>query len=228
MKNLSIAFVATLSLLSFAGCKKKADSGGGGAMAKMVEFKDKMCGCADKKDKDCAQKVTEEMTKWAQDSAKNNPAAATPNAADAKKMEEVGKQLGECTTKAMMPDAGGTMADPGSGSAAATPTEGSGSAAAAPAGSGSGDTAAAAPGGADTSNYPQECKDYMAAFEALSKCDKLGPAKDSMKQGYDATVDAWKNFASATDDATKKAWSDGCTAGLDGLKQTAGAMGCTL
>jgi hypothetical protein len=93
---------------------------------------------------------------------------------------------------------------------------------------GSGDTAAAPAGGADTSGYPQECKDYMAAFETLSKCDKLGPAKDSMKQGYDATVDAWKSMAGATDDATKKAWADGCKAGTDGLKQTASAMGCTL
>src|SRR5689334_16962526 len=47
MNKLMIAFAATMALASF-GCKKKAGTGGSGeAMAKMTEFKDKMCACKD-------------------------------------------------------------------------------------------------------------------------------------------------------------------------------------
>lgn len=213
MKNLTIAFVATLSLLSLAGCKKKGSDSAAAAMGKMVEFKDKMCGCADKKDKDCATKITEDMAKWASDSAKTMDKNAKPSEADMKKMTEVGKQLGECTTKAMM--AGMDMA-PDTGSAAPTPTEGS----AAPAG----DTAAAAGGG----DLPQECQDYKAAFEQLAKCDKLPAAsKDAMKQGFDATSAAWANMSTMPVDA-KAQMATGCKAGHDGIKQSASAMGCTL
>ena len=57
MKNLSIAVLAALSILSFAGCKKK---GGSDVAAKMGEFRDQMCKCTDKA---CADKVMESMTK---------------------------------------------------------------------------------------------------------------------------------------------------------------------
>jgi hypothetical protein len=76
--------------------------------------------------------------------------------------------------------------------------------------------------------YPPTCVAYMNAFLKLAQCDKLGPAKESMKQGYDATVEAWKTFGQDTSPETKQAWEDGCKAGLDAMKQTADAMGCSL
>src|SRR5678816_1183012 len=80
MKNLSIAILAALSLLSFAGCKKK---GGADMIAKMTEFKDQMCKCADKA---CADKVMADMTKWTQDMAKEggDKEAAKPSEEDMK------------------------------------------------------------------------------------------------------------------------------------------------
>ena len=67
MKNFTIAFAVAMSLMSF-GCKKKGGGDSEAAMAKMSEFKDKMCAC---KDTACAQKVSEEMTKWSADQAKD-------------------------------------------------------------------------------------------------------------------------------------------------------------
>src|SRR5438132_10142877 len=67
MKKITIAFLAAMSLASF-GCKKKGAAGE--AMAKMDEFKTKMCACKEH-DTKCAQAVTDDMTKWSQEMAKN-------------------------------------------------------------------------------------------------------------------------------------------------------------
>lgn len=97
MKNLSIAFLAALSLMSAAGCKKKG--GAGDAIAKMTDFKDQMCKCADKA---CADKVTEQMTKWGQDMAKEGgDKAAAISEDDTKKMAAVTEEMTKCMTKAM-------------------------------------------------------------------------------------------------------------------------------
>jgi hypothetical protein len=99
MKNLSIAFLAAVSLMSFAGCKKKG--GGADMMAKMTEFKDAMCKCADKA---CADKVTADMTKWQADMAKEaGDKPVVPNEEDMKKMAPVTEELGKCMAKAMTP-----------------------------------------------------------------------------------------------------------------------------
>jgi hypothetical protein len=97
MKNLSIAILAALSLLSFAGCKKKG--GGSDAVAKMTEFKDQMCKCADKA---CAEKVTEAMTKWSSDMAKESgDKAAKMSEDDTKKATAVSEEMSKCMTKLM-------------------------------------------------------------------------------------------------------------------------------
>jgi hypothetical protein len=95
MKNLSIAILAAVSLLSFAGCKKKS---GSDAMAKMGEFKDQMCKCADKP---CADKVQESMTKWGQDMAKEggDKEAAKPSEEDMKKQQQVVEDYSKCQQK---------------------------------------------------------------------------------------------------------------------------------
>jgi hypothetical protein len=97
MKNLSIAFIVAVSFLSVAGCKKK---GGGDYMAKMTEFKDAMCKCADKA---CADKVTADMQKWTTDMAKEGgDKAAAVSEEDAKKMAPINEEFAKCAGKAMM------------------------------------------------------------------------------------------------------------------------------
>ncbi len=116
MKNLTIAFMA-MAALTAVGCKKKG--GAGEAMAKMGEFKDKMCACKDKK---CADDVQDQMNKWSAESAKNaGDKPEKPDEKTMKEMQDVGTKYGECMAKAM---GGGDMTPPpetGSGSAAAVP-----------------------------------------------------------------------------------------------------------
>jgi hypothetical protein len=147
MNKIMIVLVAALSLASF-GCKKKG--GAGEAMAKMEDFKNKMCACKEH-DTKCAQGVTDEMTKWSQEMAKNagdkKPDDVSPE--DAKKMADITKAMGDCSMKAMTPDmsgaggggsGGGTMAGSGdSGGSGGGAGSGGGSA---PAGSGDGSAAA--------------------------------------------------------------------------------------
>ncbi|HET7503543.1 MAG TPA: hypothetical protein VFK02_21120 [Kofleriaceae bacterium] len=117
MKNLSIAILAAVSLLSFAGCKK--GGGAGDAVAKMTTFKDDMCKCADKA---CAEKVTEAMTKWGQDMAKEGgDKAAKVSEEDTKKMTALTEEMTKCMTKAMM--AGATPPPAGDKPAGDKPAE---------------------------------------------------------------------------------------------------------
>ncbi|HEU4730573.1 MAG TPA: hypothetical protein VFT22_21900 [Kofleriaceae bacterium] len=143
MKTLSIAFVAALSLLSFAGCKK--GGGAGDAIAKMTTFKDDMCKCTDKA---CAEKVTEAMTKWGQDMAKEGgDKAAKVSEDDTKKMAALTEEMTKCMTKAMMAGGGATpppAAAPPAGDKPAEPA-----AAAPPAGDKPAEPAAATPPAGD-------------------------------------------------------------------------------
>lgn len=205
MSKITIAFLAAVSIASF-GCKKKG--GAGEAMAKMGEFKDKMCGC---KDKACADKVQDEMNKWSAENAKNaGDKPEKPSDEDMKKMTEVGTKYGECMAKAM---GGGDMG----GSAAAPAGDGSGSAAPA---AGSADGSAAAPAAAGGGDLPAECADYKAAIESLAKCDKLPQAtRDALKQSYEQTSAAWASIPAEG----KAALGTACKAAADAVKQSAAA-----
>jgi len=135
MKNLSIAVLAALSLLSFAGCKKK---GGSDVSAKMAEFRDQMCKCTDKA---CADKVMESMAKWTQDNAKEgNKEAAKPTEEDMKKMTAISEEYSKCMQKVM---AAATPPPPAAPPAGDKPTDPA--AAAPPAGDKPTDPAAAPP-----------------------------------------------------------------------------------
>jgi len=102
MNKLTIAFVAAASLLTVAGCKKK---GGSDALAKMEGFSKQMCDC---KDKACADKVNEEMTKWGTEMAKNaGKGDEKPDPEMAKKSADIMTKYTECMTKLMMAGAGG-------------------------------------------------------------------------------------------------------------------------
>lgn len=80
---------------ALAACGKKKNNE---AFEKTKAFADQMCAC---KDSDCAKKVTEEMTKWSQEWAKNaKPEDNVPDPDQVKEIEAVSKQLTECTMKA--------------------------------------------------------------------------------------------------------------------------------
>jgi hypothetical protein len=139
MKNLSIAIVATLSLMSFAGCKKK----GSDAVGKMNDFKEQMCKCTDKA---CADKVTEAMTKWGQDMAKEaGDKPVTPSEDDAKKLASITEDMTKCMTKAM----GAAMAAPPAAPPADKPADKPADPAAPPAGGDKPADPAAPPAGGD-------------------------------------------------------------------------------
>lgn len=117
MKNLSIAVLAALSLLSFAGCKKKG--GASDVTAKMGEFRDQMCKCTDKA---CADKVTEAMAKWTQDNAKEGAKeAAKPTEEDVKKMTAISEEYSKCMQKVMTASAPPPPAAPPAGDKPADP-----------------------------------------------------------------------------------------------------------
>ena len=76
-------------------------------MKKMSEFRDQMCAC---KDSACAQKVSDVMTQWAQDQAKDNAEPPKMTEEDTKKFTQIGEDMGKCMQKAM--GGGGEMAQP--------------------------------------------------------------------------------------------------------------------
>lgn len=206
MKNLTIAFLATASLFAVGGCKKKGGGDAGEAVAKMEEFKNEMCKC---KDKACADKVQESMTKWSTDMAAKAGDKKDQKADEAtmKKMTEVGQAYGECMTKAM---SAGAETPPAGGSD--KPPEGSGSAAAADTGSGGG-------GGGGSTGIP-ECDEYKAAIDKLASCDAIPEAtRKTMKDAFDQASGAWASLPAEG----KAAAATGCKAAADATKQAAAA-----
>lgn len=98
----------------------------------------------------------------------------------------------------------------------------------APSGGGEGKTVNANLGGSTATGVP-ECDEYLKAFEALTKCDKAGPALDGLKQALEASKTAWgawKDMDEASRKAAQQAAGPGCKAGADAIKQTASSMGC--
>jgi|JI10StandDraft_1071094.scaffolds.fasta_scaffold03884_15 hypothetical protein len=90
---------------------------------------------------------------------------------------------------------------------------------------------AAAPAAAAGSSGVPECDEYLATFEKLSKCDKLGPALDGLKTAADAQKASFASWASMDDTAKKAAQAaagPGCKTATEGLKTTATSLGCTL
>lgn len=91
--------------------------------------------------------------------------------------------------------------------------------------------AAAPAAAAGASTGVPECDEYLATFEKISTCDKLGPALEPMKTSVQAQKDSfaqWATMDEASRAAIQASAGPGCKAGTDGLVQTAQAMGCTL
>jgi hypothetical protein len=122
MKKLSIAFLVAMAVAAV-GCKDKSD--GVDTLAKMSEFKDRICAC---KDKPCTDRITAEMTKWTQQTGRTGELQNLSNE-DLRRSTAIGGEITRCVTKIAESAAAGAGSSPPPASA---PAEGS---AAAPQGS---------------------------------------------------------------------------------------------
>ena len=206
MKKISIAFVAALSLMAVAGCKKK-----GGEMKAM---RDDMCACKDAK---CVDEVTKKYAKASEGKAE----AKEPSEEDMK----MAKEMTECAQKAMTGGGGDMKADDKGGGDMKKPDDKGGGDMKKPDDKGG----AAAGGGGDTG--VKECDDVIATYAKYFDCDKLKAAGDAaikaQHDALDAMKNGWGDLKNAPQ-ATKDAMATGCKQALDGLKQGAKAMGCEL
>ncbi len=95
------AFVVS-GLILLAGCPDKNNPERQIRMAvvKMSEYADKMCAC---KDKACADRVNEELTRWSTEMARDAGQVRDhkPDEEAMKKMVDAGTRYGECMTKVM-------------------------------------------------------------------------------------------------------------------------------
>jgi len=85
-------------------CRKTVEKAAGAAagaasLKKMSDFTDQMCAC---KDTACATKVSDDMTKWGTEQAKDSASMATDEETT-KKMTDLATKMGECMQKAMTP-----------------------------------------------------------------------------------------------------------------------------
>ena len=189
MNKLTFAFLSAVAVLSFSACKKKGGDDSGAAMAKMSEFKDEMCKCKDAK---CAQDVSDKMTKWSQEQAKNQKEPPKMSEADTKKAAEIGEQMGKC-----MQDAMGAGGEVPAGDTAAP----------------GGDTPAAAAG-----DMPAECAEYKAAIDKLATCDKMPPAaREALVKAFDDASAGWANLPAEA----KAGLATSCKAGTDAVMAAA-------
>ena len=69
------------------------------SMKKMAEFTDKMCAC---QDYNCAMRVSDEMTAWSQQMAKQTREPARWTEEQTKQAAEIGERMGKCMQTAMM------------------------------------------------------------------------------------------------------------------------------
>jgi hypothetical protein len=179
--------VSLASVTLLGACKKGNDQA-----AKMKEFKEKMCACADKKDGagDCAKKITDEMTKWAADNAGKTDTAAKQSDEEA----ETTKKFTECATKAMMAGMGSGGGDAAGGSGGAMAGGSGGGSAAA----GSGGGAMAGGGGGDikdianADDYKKRNEAMLAKFKDVYQGKDCGKVAAAVKPLIDQSMDEIK------------------------------------
>jgi hypothetical protein len=68
------------------------------AMTVMHTFEDEMCAC---KDSPCAQRVSDEMTKWGEEQARDNREPPKMSDEEVKQFTQIGEHMGKCMQKAM-------------------------------------------------------------------------------------------------------------------------------
>jgi len=212
MKNISIAFVAALSLAAV-GCKKKGGDCDAAINNMMTIMKTEMKGMDEKmmapmmeKVKGIAQKHCAE-DKWPDDVLK-----CMIDSKDAKAADECEKKMPKDLKDKMDKDMSAAMGMGGDKPAGDKPMDkpADGSAAA------GGDKPAA--GGGD---LPAECNDYKAAIEKLASCDKMPQqARDALKTAYDQASGGWANLPAEA----KAGLATACKAGADAVMQSAKAV----
>ncbi len=102
--------ILAISLLVLAACPKTSDRARiAEAITKFRGFTDEVCAC---KDKACADKVSDDMAKWASTMASSSK-EPKPSETEMKDMQELGTRFGECMTKLGSPP--GTLPAPPAG-----------------------------------------------------------------------------------------------------------------
>ena len=241
MQTLSIAGLVTLSIVTF-GCTQRGNDAAGAA--RMIGgFTDRMCGC---KDKDCATKVNDDLTRWMQDMSTTADRITKPSEADQKKMEESAMRFGECHAKLLA-----RVADDSTRAESARDTMGgaeerpgtvAGTVAGVVAGAEVGpdpEPAGAAvqrSGGVREATsatlevaeaVPAECAQYKAAMARYMACDGIPQSvKDAMKLAFEAMSASWANMAAMPSARAKAAILDGCTKSADLIRRAAAEANC--
>ena len=181
------------------GCSKGKSGDSGAALVKMRELKDEMCKCKDAK---CAQDVSDKMTKWSQEQAKNQKEPPKMSAEDQKAAADLGDAIGKCMAAAMTTGA--------------------------PAGSAAGSAGSAVPAGppapaAAAGDLPSECNDYKTAIDRLSTCEKMAPkAREALKKAFDDASAGWANLPADAKSGLAPACKAGTDAVVSAAKQTCG------
>jgi Bacterial extracellular solute-binding protein len=93
-----LAFLAAVGVIIYlAAGRKPSGSVTDEALGVLSGFRDRMCAC---KDKACASKVSEDMTRWSQEYA-NTTDKTPPNDATTKRLAAIAEDLGKCMTQVM-------------------------------------------------------------------------------------------------------------------------------
>lgn len=178
-------------------CERKLD-GGDDQLEAMIQFKDKICACNDKQ---CADKVTQEMTVWA-----NSHKDGKLSEDDTAKATKIGEEMGKCVTRIY------SQPDPSTGG-----------------GGGIGSTIASAGGVAELSgDMPGQCQDYRASVLEAANCPKLPQAsRQALLDSYKQMADAWKSIDFKTlPAASLETIEKSCKQGVDAMKQMMKTLGC--
>jgi len=88
--KISLVFLAVVSLASLS-CDKPR---GADVVAKMTEFKDRICAC---KDRACVTKVNDDMMKWSSEVSK---AGKTGTEEETKKVVALSEEMSKCQSEA--------------------------------------------------------------------------------------------------------------------------------
>jgi len=203
MKNLSWLVPALLApaLLALSACKEKgADNSAAAAMQKMEDFTTRMCAC---KDAACAQAVSDEMSKWSQEQAKNQKSPPKLSDNEQKRSVALGEQMGKCMQEAMAATATPPAGSDATGSAGSADSAGATAAGSATAGSGAG-----------AEGLPSECVDYRATVEKLRSCDKIPEkARDALVKAFDDAAAGWARMP----EGAKAGLGTSCKAGTEAV-----------
>jgi hypothetical protein len=186
-------------------CERKLREGDAAAeakaiMAKLEDYKAKMCTCADRA---CAARVQQDLASWfATASSRMNDMKSSPE--DERKAEALMEAYGECAEKLAAGDASAEE-DP---LPPEEPPPGGGASAGASAG--------------EMSAVPA-CADYGRQIDKILACPKYPrSAAEAMKKGYEQMAKSWA--ATAGSPEARESWIKACVAGAEGLKKLVASM----